>query len=368
MNVIYSWLIIALASLSCLPTAHAQCTLCADGSAGDVTLSFGSTSCDTINQVIGSTPADSPECLDLQVQTYRYCACPTYPSDQYCSLCTNGAFTIANPSQAIPALPRNSSSTSTASTTSSSSTTNSGDYYTCEEVLFARKDNGNVCDILPSAAHVCGCPDSTLPDCSLCTTAGGSVTASDKRVPPLFTTTCTTFQAMAYMTTTASECSNLLADVPVDVSLYCACNDTTASPEATCFVCGNYIPMDNLDTIVVDATLDLTCDMLLNDVAPFVNDNSYCTTLQSKYQGGCCQGAPTNPPSSQPTAAPTTPAPTRTPDAIPAPTSSGSDATSPATTTTTTTAGGGSSGSRVRTFGWEWSLFGMVVTSLIFMG
>jgi hypothetical protein len=270
-------------SLSVLAQSSAfkPCTLCADGSSGSLTKSFGTTPCSAIAKVIGATPADSHECLDIQMQAYQYCDCPTYPQE-YCSLCPNGEYEIANPRQRIPTLPREGAQKNS--------------FYTCSEVKFARKDEGDTCDILPSAAALCGCPGASPPTCSLCP---DSKKAPDRRVPPDFKYTCSDLQALAALST---DCVELTTNSPIDIEAFCKCTDELPPP--TCSLCEEYAPLPEGTFVVLDVAIGLSCGSLLNNIIPTVTSNDYCKELQYMYQGSCCTGAPTFAPTFVPTRRP----------------------------------------------------------------
>jgi hypothetical protein len=265
-----------------------KCTMCADGSMGNVQLSMGSLSCEYIATVASTVSSDSSTCMDLQMQAYQYCACPTYPTDAFCSVCQNGSMKLFHPLRSIPLLPRSMSISISGLGGVGNSMDLGGNYYTCREVMFARNDGSDVCTIVPKADYLCGCPKATPPSCTMCPPSNTSdaIVAPNKRIPPLFTTTCEQIRFAAYMMTSEAECSSLLTSAPVDLPAYCGCTDSKVS-SSICSLCGSGTPHANPD-LVVDEQLGLTCGMMLSAVAPYVTSPDYCTALQARYQSMCC--------------------------------------------------------------------------------
>ena len=293
-------ILLPLALLLASATAQ-QCTLCADGSTGTLSNSFGGSSvtCGSIGGVIGSTAANSSDCKEVQVQAFQFCDCPTYPEDYFCSLCPDGDFNLTEMDfrRQVPIFPADDEDEG---------------FRTCRDILFEPIADG-ACEAVTSAAGFCGCPTAPPRTCFLCENAT-AVTKPTARVPPLFRQTCESLDTLTQFAVSNETCANTTTNFPVNVPQFCGCADAMEEPlpALNCSLCANFTEQ-NLDK-VVNVELGVTCQTLI-DTAPFVTDADYCDSLVADFQVECCAGAPTQAPTAPPTLAPIMPvaAPTMAP-------------------------------------------------------
>jgi hypothetical protein len=258
------------------------CTLCADGSPPTPGASLGGTDCGLINDSVGMTPADSGDCLDIQLQGYAYCGCPTIP-DSYCTMCDyEETGYVALPSQFTNlVLP---------------GTTD----LKCSDAEFIPRQGGALsCAAVRDAAYYCGCVGADQPantsSCFLCGADHAGATVNNRLLPPLFTETCA---ARDREIGTLSECTNIEDDYVqlINVTSYCGClTDTEVEPIGTCPLCGAGNDMVNPNAFLFGGAIK--CRQL-ETVASYVIDADYCSTLQGEANETCC--TMTMPPSAAP--------------------------------------------------------------------
>jgi hypothetical protein len=303
------------------------CTLCADGSAPNFDASIGATSCGAIANAISQTPANSELCTMTQLQGYIYCNCPTFPTESYCSLCSNYSTTnndfnaeeyYYNP---IPTQNRNKIIPDT--------------NLTCGEAEFIKKattttnnnstnNTSSSCStILPdSTAEYCGCTEMTKRTCYLCNEddTNTSMLYVNRLLPPLFTTTCGSFDrsiGLIPILSDKNECSGtnttigaLFQSIPVPVTEYCGCYSSlnVSQPPNSCNICNGTQSVRNPDaTIIINDNVNndddnnnnndgvrITCAEL-ELVTKYVTNETYCTVVSKQYETACCSesAAPT---------------------------------------------------------------------------
>lgn len=252
-----------------------QCTLCADGSASNPNGTIGAAPCSDIEAVIGSTPANSTQCRDVQLQGFLNCGCPTFPGS-FCPMCADGFFSIAQPNKQIPIL----------------------NDTTCEDALFAEIAVENACSDIERTAHFCGCPGAPEPICKLCAN-GPAPSKPTRRLPPSFTLTCADYSDLVEFSLDESECANAInGTLPIHTSTYCGCVNVS-TPVPTCSLCGD-AALINADMNVAEP--DVTCQELF-EMAPFLKDQLYCSALQANFTI-CCEGGAVPAPTMSPTTAP----------------------------------------------------------------
>lgn len=296
-------------------TNNFGCTLCADGSAPNFDASIGGTSCGAIANAISQTPANSELCTMTQLQGYIFCNCPTFPTESYCSLCTNYTTTTSdfnaeeyyyNP---IPTQNRNKIIPDT--------------NLTCGEAEFIKtattnnhstNNTSSSCStILPdSTAEYCGCTEMTKRTCYLCNEddTNTSMLYVDRLLPPLFTTTCGSFDrsiGLIPIESDTNECSGtnttigaLLQSIPVPVTEYCGCYSSlnVSQPPNSCNICNGTQSVRNPEaTIIINHNgndddddndgVRITCAEL--EVATtYVTNETYCTIVSKQYETVCC--------------------------------------------------------------------------------
>ena len=143
------------------------CSLCADGSDPDFTLSteevwvsgVGYTSCASASELVLDFETESVECANSQVSAFARCGCPTlpalHPQAQACSLCQTPSYEI-NLNRVIPEFPQ----------------PTNRDPFTCFDVQLIMQDfPAASCPSQESGGLFlfCGCPNVPVQeDCSLC--------------------------------------------------------------------------------------------------------------------------------------------------------------------------------------------------------
>lgn len=136
--------------------AQQQCSLCFGGGEPNLNNTIGGNPGDTgCSAFANDVEIDADGCRDLQVLGYRWCDCPDYPEEFFCSMCNDGFFAIPNRFKQIPGLDK-----------------------TCEDRLFVPKTSVDSCDDAMKPGFVCGCPEAEEPHCSIC----GAGTAEDAKI------------------------------------------------------------------------------------------------------------------------------------------------------------------------------------------
>ena len=298
------------------------CTLCADGSVANFDATIGETSCGTIANAISQTPANSELCVMTQLQGYIYCNCPTYPTDTYCSLCTNDNIATSDDENAVGDFYYNPIPTQNRNMIIPNTN------LTCGEAEFIQKEttnnnitgNSSSCTtILPenSAAEYCGCTEMTKRTCFLCdkpednTNVTTSMLYLNRLLPPLFTTSCGSLDRSIGLIVPENnnECHGgtnttidaLLDTIPVPVQEYCGCISSSSSfnisqPLDTCHICNGTQSVRNPNaTITIPKNDDgdndgvqVTCADLELVTTYITNATTYCTTLSQQYERICC--------------------------------------------------------------------------------
>lgn len=297
------------------------CTLCADGSAPleGATLG-GTTDCSFIDANLAMTPADSDDCVNIQIEGYRHCGCPTLP-ESICSMCDYSLTTSTangNSSGFFAPLSPGFANVTTRLMVPGDFSSMSSEYlrfFQCQELEFVpRRQSSNQEEQLPTCADVrgqayfCGCAGSVRPlDCFLCpnssTTSGFQSPegfAGSRYLPDEFTNTCAnldrdfgSFPVVDNNSTNNRECQseNYISSI-MNLRGYCGCDVDdvpTPVPEddiSSCNLCGNNEnDISNPDAKVND--IGVTCrDIGL--VASFVTNASYCQELQMEMNVTCC--------------------------------------------------------------------------------
>jgi hypothetical protein len=294
------------------------CTLCADGSTPTAGASLGGTDCGLINDSIGMTPADSADCLDIQLQGYAYCGCPTIP-DSYCTMCDYDE-------SGFVALPSQFENLIVPGTTD----------LRCGDAEFMPRKGGTLsCAAVRDAAYYCGCVGAetppTTPTCFLCGADHANAAVNTRLLPPLFTETCA---ARDREIGTLTECTNNEDDYVqlINVTSYCGCITDAAEPIGQCPLCGAGNDLVNANAFIFGGAIK--CRQL-ETVASYVIDADYCSTLQSEANETCCMMTmpPSAAPSRQRNAEPTAPTTLGNEPVMPSnDTASSSDETSPSPT------------------------------------
>jgi hypothetical protein len=178
-----------------------QCTLCEDGSAITGGM-IGMTPCADIDSVIGATDPTSTTCIDVQLQGYLNCGCPTYP-DVFCAMCSEGGTDINDRKQIA--------------------FTNQS----CEDVLFVKEAELNSCQDITQYESLCGCPDAPAAPgtCSLC--GDGMELINAGTVVDDFDTTCQEAFDYAPFVATETECTSVIQPL---VSMCCLSPGETRTP------------------------------------------------------------------------------------------------------------------------------------------
>ena len=275
-----------------VPIASAQCTVCADGTTTPVG-SFGTTDCSLIAESIAMTPDSDPECDMIRLQGFMYCACPTFPTEQYCSLCDYTSSTSA----AYQSLPAEYQSWVIPTL----------DNVQCQDVEFLSTDD-NRCGstALMEAAWFCGCTGDSVQrgQCNLC---GSTDTAPNTRTlpPPLDSKTCAQRdrEGGLFYNVDGNTCETLLLGdtfpSQFDYLSYCGCVESAEVPNL-CSLCGTESSVQNPDA-TLGSNSSMTC-AALEMATPYVLDTDYCTELQDQYTDLCCNPAP--PPTATTTSSP----------------------------------------------------------------
>lgn len=260
----------------------AACTLCFGGqepaNLEDGFIAAGVT-CKATNSIVGYTPSDSPDCIDIQMEAYQGCGCPSYDEDTFCPMCSDSSFDIPTPLMVIPS-------------------TN----MTCLRALFVSKESG-LCDATRRAAYICGCNGAPAPECFYCSN-GAKPTRPSRILPPHYNMTCGDLNTLSPFYT-AGECPSLTADIHINMDKYCGCtNDGSDSSTETlsCSLCGE-TPMALPNASFTFDAGKMTCTDL-NDLAEATDDTAFCTNFKDEYFDYCCLGITGNP-SLSPVAAPT---------------------------------------------------------------
>jgi len=124
-----------------LPSAvSGQCSLCfGGGEAANLANTVGGGTANGVpcSELVNNVElADSDGCRDLQLLGYRYCDCPSYPTDYFCAMCDDASMDIPDRFRVIP-----------------------GTEDTCEDLLFVKKDSaGDSCDDIQMLSVFCECP------------------------------------------------------------------------------------------------------------------------------------------------------------------------------------------------------------------
>jgi hypothetical protein len=247
------------------------CTLCANGSPPTEGASLGGTDCSLINDSIGMTPADSADCLEIQLQGYANCGCPTIP-DSYCTMCDYEK-------SGFVALPSQFTNLVVPGTTD----------LRCGDAEFIPRQGGALsCSALRDAAYFCGCVSaeepSNTPTCFLCGADNAAAVVNNRLLPPLFTETCA---AKDREIGTLSECTNIEDDYVqlINVTSYCGCHTDAAEPVGQCPLCGAGNDLVNANAFLFGGAIK--CRQL-ETVASYVIDADYCSTLQGEANETCC--------------------------------------------------------------------------------
>lgn len=270
---------VALHGWSILPRIASQsCTLCSDGSTSmqTTTAMIGPVRCSYMESLVGNLDTTSSTCEEMNLIGYRYCDCPTYPEDIFCSMCSNGSYDIPNLKLKIPL-------------------TNE----TCENYLFSKRadEPDESCDRLHGAAHYCGCPDAEPSSCSFCPTGQeGPAFSSDKLVPPLFAFSCADWVNAAKLFPPGEKCQSLGSELPINIRAYCGCRqeiDAEIEP-SSCSLCSASSDSSSSSltvlinpNMIVNSAHSLTCQHF-HDMALTVTDEPYCLSLRSKFGKDCC--------------------------------------------------------------------------------
>ena len=244
-----------------------SCTLCADGSPGDLSLSTTREegwTCNDLN-IFATTilKEDDMDCHKIRVLGFQDCACPTFPG---CNLCPNGFFDIPDPTVAVP----------------------SPNGLTCADILFVepeRLPTGQCSDLSPYR-ELCGCP--TDSECSFC--ADGSAPTEQSRVLPYLSTpseppvTCGQVATMAFSSPPGQCADYTVAPVPVNGQGYCGCQGTF--PSNLCTMCPDGAAIVNPD-FVVPNTQGMTCSEV-EEYLQYITDEDSCNAIAASAQV-CCK-------------------------------------------------------------------------------
>lgn len=245
---------------------HAQvnkCTLCADGSAPNLSLESDSLqwTCSNLAVFADILIAGEQECIDLQFAGFWDCECPTYP-ENYCTLCPGGSNEITNPDFIVP----------------------SNANLTCRQILYVDENRLDSCEELAPFRSMCGCP--TDVQCSFCT--DGTVPTFGDRIIPYLTTsenpvTCASNAAKAFSAPPATCEDYTIAPVPVNGQAYCGCQGT--APLDLCTLCPE-------GTTLVNPELDIPRTGLncreMQEYLRYVTEEESCNAIASMGRP-CCQ-------------------------------------------------------------------------------
>ena len=297
-------LVVLLLLVRIAPTSaqQPQCTVCADGTTTPMG-SLGTTDCSLIADSIAMTPDTDPECGMIRLQGFLHCACPTLPTDQYCSLCDYSSSSGTASYQSLPTEYR-------------SWTIPTLDNIECEDAEFLSAGH-ELCGstALMEAAWFCGCGTGDSVQRGQCYLCGDDTTTTPNTrslPPPLDTKTCEQLDregGLYYNVVDGGDTceSLLLGDTfpsQFDYQSYCGCVENAEVPNV-CSLCGVDSSVQNPDGSLGGSST-MTCAEL-EMATPYVLDTDYCTELQDQYADRCCNPAP------PPTA--TSPAPSATPAA-----------------------------------------------------
>ena len=271
-----------------LSLAAAQCTICSDGSPPNG--KFGGIDCAAFEADLVHTASDSETCRLLQLEAFQACNCPEYPTEQFCPLCENGFFDIADPKRPIVVWKND-----------------DGSFLMCEDVLFGDTSVEGQCELYAGASYYCGCPDAEPPTstCSLCGSSSTIQEASapvNLRIPPLFQTHCEDYRQAAPVFYSDDTCSQLGSDLPIDVRVYCGCD--VSDKAASCQLCPAGTTLSGgTETLLADNSTKITCEEW-SAVAAAVTDADYCQEAVLPMQSSCCAPAGDEPADDTPTASP----------------------------------------------------------------
>ena len=140
-------LCLLLAVSQLLPAiCEAQCTLCFGGDDANLTKTVGGAA-DGVpcSLLISDVNIDEEACRDLQLLGFRYCDCPSYPTEHFCPLCKDSFKDIPNRFKLIP-----------------------GTDDTCDDKLFVSIDDVESCEEAMKPGFACGCPEAEEPACQIC--------------------------------------------------------------------------------------------------------------------------------------------------------------------------------------------------------
>lgn len=263
-------LVVALLSSQVVKVQAQQCTLCADGSAPDMSLMSDDWgwSCTDLSTFAAVLQEGDAECTELQIVGFQDCACPTFPNG-LCTLCPGGFSDIPDRDLTVP------------------STNN----LTCGQILFVESEllSGGCEDLAPYRER-CGCPEEAA--CSFC--ADGSTPSEGDRVLRYLTepgedpVTCTGQAAKAFRAT-EEQCDDItVAPVAVNGQAYCGCQGTF--PSNLCTLC----PGDGVvvyPDLVLPGTQGMTCSEM-EDYLPYITDKNSCDAIAASSQACCTRVDP----------------------------------------------------------------------------
>lgn len=132
------------------------CSLCFGGDDANLTATVGGAvdgvPCSALTEnLVGIDPTS---CRDLQLLGFRYCDCPSYPTEHYCPMCEGSFTNIPVRFQAIP-----------------------GTQDTCDDRLFVSMDDvDGDCALAQKPGFACGCPNAQPPACQICAGTSNDVT------------------------------------------------------------------------------------------------------------------------------------------------------------------------------------------------
>lgn len=243
-----------------------QCSLCADGSDPDMSLSSDDLgwNCWDLNTFASILKEGESECTELQIVGFQDCACPTFP-DGFCTLCPGGFSDIPDKTTSVP------------------STNN----LTCGDILFVEETllQGGCEDLAPYRDR-CGCPAEA--DCTFC--ADGNTPVHSNRVLPYLNTatsqtTCGVQASLAFSATTVDQC-DMYTVPPVNANAqgYCGCQGTF--PSDLCTLCPAGMAVTN-PALVVPETGGMTC-LQMEEYLRYVTDENDCQTISTSAQV-CCE-------------------------------------------------------------------------------
>lgn len=257
--------IVTFHALVSFVTGQDQCTLCADGSDPDMTLSSEELgwNCWDLNSFASILKTGDAECTELQIVGFQDCACPTFPAG-FCTLCPGGYSDIPDKSVAVP------------------STNN----LTCGDILFVETEMlQNGCEDLAPYRDRCGCPAEA--ECTFC--ADGTMPMYADRVVPYLSTstsqvTCSE-QASAAFSATTEQCDTYtVAPVAVNGQGFCGCQGTF--PSNLCTLCPAGAEVVNPDIVLPD-TGGMTC-LEMEEYLRYITDETSCQTISDRSQI-CCE-------------------------------------------------------------------------------